>query len=299
MQRDAAQFAGVPVLTPAQRCLAVVADTETPAERHLLRPAAGAILFWRPARSLQAVQWFLLSLAFGLMAGAFLLANSASPLFRFWAGISLLGCEILNLAGLQLAGPRAFNSSHAEILRGFIAILTGFFFLLGVTEAAASLTGSLFVWLLGLTTGASILVQAVAFDGAKRQYERAAGGAASGRRETLLEIAVRRQKAVLRGNATEELIWRCYGFVRRMQQQLVPRDPAGSADCFWRLNRRRIAVWAILSRRMNFVWLAAAAIVSAFEPVALFGVFCAITGAGTLLLLFLLAFGWKSRSPRA
>jgi hypothetical protein len=279
--------------------MAVAGDTETPVERRFLRPAAVALLEWRRAQSLRAVHWFLFGLATGLIASTLLLTNGSSPLFRFWAGVFLLACEILNLAGLQLAGSRAFGSSHAEIARAFLALLVGIPFMLGATNAAANLAGSILVWPLGIAAAISMVLQAAAFEGAKEQYERGAGGAGSSRRDTLLEVGLRRQRAVLCGNSTEELIWRCYEFFRRIQQYLVPRQPCGSADRFWRLNRKRIAMWIILSRRMNFVWIAVAAIVSAFQPAALLGAFCAIAAGGNLLLLALLALGWKSGPVRA
>ena len=148
--------------------------------------------------------------------------------------------------------------------------------------------------------GISTVVQCAAFERANAyEYELAAGGGASARRETLLEISFRRHEAALRGSKTEETIWRVYDNFRRMQQYLVPAEPQGSADQFWRLNRKRISFWTLLGRRINFVWLAAATLVSAFWPVALIAVFGGIVGAGNLILLLLLIAGWKTRSVNA
>ena len=110
---------------------------------------------------------------------------------------------------------------------------------------------------------------------------------------------MRRHEATLRRSKTEELIWRVYDTFRRVQQHLLPVEPQGSADQFWRLNRNRICLWALLGRRMNFVWLAAATLVSAFWPVALVAVFGGIVGAGNLILLLLLMAGWKTRPVSA
>jgi hypothetical protein len=298
-QHAAVQTCGPQALTPAQRRFAVENDTETPAERHILRPASQVLLSWRHARLLKATHWSLISFATGLLAGTFLLTNGASPLFRFWAGLFLLTSEILAVAGCELAGTRSVRSSHAEIVRALPPILIGALFILGATSAASSLEGSRWIWLLGLAGGLSTVVQCTAFEAAKQQYGLGAGAGAGVRRETLLEISFRRHEAALRGSKTEELIWSTYDDFRRLQQYLVPNQPKGSADQFWRLNRKRISLWALLGRRMNFVWLAAATLASAFWPVALVAVFGGIAIAGNLILLLLLIAGWKTRSLNA
>ena len=113
-------------LTPAQRRFAVENDSETPAERHILRPASHVLLNWRRACLLKATQWSLISVATGLLAGTFLLANGTSPLFRLWAGVFLLASEILAVAGWsESAGMRSVRSSHAEIVRALPPILIG------------------------------------------------------------------------------------------------------------------------------------------------------------------------------
>ena len=282
-------------LTAAQRRSAVGSDAETPAERQILRPAANMLLNWRRARALKALHWLLISLAMGLLAGIFLLTNGTSPLFRFWAGVFLFGSEIIAITGQQLAGRRAFRSSHSEIVGSLPPILIGFLFIIGITGTAASLEGSVWLWLLGLAAAISTVVQCAAFQAVREQYELAAGAGVAIRRETLLEISLRRTEAVLRGSKKEELIWHTYENFRRMQQHLTPAKPRGSADQFWRHNRNRITLWALLGCRMNFVWLAAAAVVSAFLPDALVAVFGGIAVAGNLILLLLLTIGWKTQ----
>ena len=298
-QHAAVQTCGHPALTPAQRHFAVENDTETPAERHILRPGSLVLLNWRRARLLKAAHWSLISLATGLLAGTFLLTNGTSPLFRFWAGVFLLASEVLAVTGCELADTRCLGSSHVEIVNALPPILIGALFFLGATATAASLEASWWMWLLGLAAGISTVVQCAAFEGAKRLYQSAAGAGVRIRRETLLEISLRRHEAALRGSKTEELIWRGYDDFRRLQQHLVPNQPKGSADQFWRLNRKRISLWALLGRRINFVWLAAAALVSAFSPVALVAVLGGIICAGNLILLLLLMAGWKTRSVNA
>jgi hypothetical protein len=293
-QHAAMQATGRKALTPAQRRSAIGSDAETPAERHILAPAAHVMLNWRRARGLKAIHWLLISFAVGLLAGTFLLTNGTSPLFRFWAGVFLLASEVLAATGQQLARKRPFRSSHAEIVGGLPSILAGFLFILGAARAAALLEGSLWIWLLGLGAGISTVVQCAAFQAAREQYELGAGAGMDIGRETALEISLRRNEAVLRGSKTEQLIWRIYENFRQMQQHLVPAKPQGSADQFWRHNRNRISVWALLSRRMNFIWLAVAALTSAFWPDALVAVFGGIAGAGNLILLLLLLAGWKT-----
>jgi len=298
-QNAAVQTTGVKVLTAAQRRFAVGSETETPAERHILRPAVLMLLNWRRAHVLKSVHWSLISVAIGLLAGAFLLTNGTSPLFRFWAGVFLLANEILAFTGQQLASARPFRSSHSEIVSGLPPIVIGAMFFLGATRAAAALEGSAWIWLLGLAAGISTILQCTAFEAARRQYQSAAGAGPGVRRETLLEISLRRNEALMRGSKTEELIWRAYQNFRQMQQYLVPAKPHGSADEFWRLNRHRISLWALLGRRMNFVWLAAAALISAFWPDALAAVLGGIFVVGNLILLLLLVAGWKTRPLRA
>lgn len=286
-------------LTVAQRHSAVGSDAETPIERQVLRPAANILLNWRRGRSLTPLQWLLISFAMGLLAGTSLLTNGTSPLFRFWAGVFLLGSEIAVVAGQQMSGRCAYRSSHAEIVWGLPPIVVESLFILGATGTAASLEGSAWLWLLGLAAGISAVVQCAAFQIAREQYELGAGAGLAVRRETLLEISLRRNEAALRGSKTEELIWRAYENFRRMQQRLAPAKPQGSADRFWQLNRNRIALWALLGRRMNFVWFAVAALISAVWPGALVAVFGGITGAGNLILLLLLMIGWKTQPVRA
>jgi hypothetical protein len=298
-QHAVVQTCGPQALTPAQRRFAVENDTETPAERHILRPASQVLLSWRHARLPKATHWSLISFATGLLAGTFLLTNGTSPLFRFWAGLFLLTSEILAVAGCELAGTSSVRSSHAEIVRALPPILIGSLFILGASSTASALEGSRWIWLLGFATGLSTIVQCAAFGGAKQQYGLGAGAGSGIRRETLLEISFRRHEAALRGSKTEELIWRAYDHFRRLQQSLVPNQPKGSADQFWCLNRKRISLWAVLGRRMNFVWLAAATLVSAFWPVAIVAVFAGIAVAGNLILLLLLIAGWKTRSVNA
>ena len=298
-EHAATRTTGRKVLTTAQRRCAVGSDTETPAERHILRPGATILLNWRRAHVLKAVHWLLISFGIGLLAGTFLLTNGTSPLFRFWAGIFLLGSEIAAIAAQQLARKTPFRSSHVEIAGALPPILIGALFILGATRAAASLEASLWIWLPGLAAGVSAVVQCAAFQAAREQYEFAAGAGLASRRETLLEISLRRNEAVVRGNKTEELIWRAYQDFRRMQQHLAPPKPEGSADQFWRRNRNRISAWALLSRRMNFIWLAVAALTSAFWPDALVAVFGGIAVAGNLILLLLLLAGWKTQPVHA
>lgn len=299
LKHSAVQATYDKVLTTAQRRSAVGSDIETPAERQILRPSANVLLNWRRARALKALHWLLISFATGLLAGTFLLTNGTSPLFRFWAGVFLLASEIVAITGHQLAGTRKLRSSHAEIVAALPPILIGMVFILGATRTAASLEGSLWIWLLGLATGISTLVQCAAFQTAREQYEFAAGAGDVIHRETLLEISLRRHEATLRGSKTEELIWRAYETFRRMQQRLAPPKPQGSADQFWRLNRNRITLWALLGCRMTFVWLAAGAVASAFWPDALVAVFGAFAGAGNLILLLVLIVGWKTQPVHA
>ena len=287
------------VLTAAQRRSAVGSDAETPAERHILSPAANVLLNWRPARALKGMDWLLISFATGLLAGSFQLTNGTSPLFRFWAGVFLLASEIAAIAGRQSSGKHKLRSSHAEIAGAVPPILIGFLFILGATRTAALLEGSIWIWLLGLAAGIGTVVQCAAFQTAREQYECAAGAGDVIRRETLLEISLRRHEATLRGSKTEELIWRAYENFRRMQQRLAPPKPQGSADQFWRQNRNRVSLWALLGRRMNFIWLAAAAVASAFWPDTLVAVFGGIVGAGNVILLLLLIIGWKTRPVHA
>ena len=177
-QHAAVQTCGSPVLTPAQRRFAVASDIETPAERHILRPASLVLLNWRRARMLKATQWSLISFATGLLAGTFVLTNGMSPLFRFWAGIFLFGSEILAVAGQSIGGQTPGSFEPRGDRERTAALLIGILFILGATRTAASLEGSRWIWLLGVAAGISTIVQCAAFEGAKDQYRLAAGAGA-------------------------------------------------------------------------------------------------------------------------
>ena len=86
--------------------------------------------------------------------------------------------------------------------------------------------------------------------------------------------------------------------LRRMQQSLVSRAPQGSADAFWRLNRRRMVAWTVLCGDAQLFMIAVAAVVSTFWPDALVAALWLSAAAGNALLGILLLIGWKNTKSR-
>ena len=282
-------------LTPVQRAVAIRNDTLGFSERQLLPPLTQPVLDFCRSRPIAPMHLLLLCFAAAALAAVLLAAGGSSPLSRFWAGIFVFTSLVLELAARKLAGPSALQSVEAQILHLCAGNAVGVLLLLTASCAAASAGNSALSWLTGLIATASAAIHVAAFDAAKSCYMRGAGAGTSERRESALELSMRRHDAMLRSRPREALIWRYYGQFRLVQQYLVPDCPRGSADFFWQLNRRRMAAWTLLGPTMLFSLLSAAAVLSAFWPDALLAMFVLIAGAGNILLVALLLLGWKTR----
>ena len=236
----------------------------------------------------------LLSPGMALFAALFLAGGGNSPLLRFWAGIFLLGALVLEFAGREMAAG-AVLPAREERIAWLCAGIAGLCILPAMSFAAIRVSGSAWNGLIGLLAMGSAAVQVTAYDAAKTRYLKGAGAAISGQHESIFEISMLRREAELRGRKKEAFMWRYYELFRRAQQSLIPPRPAGSAEQFWKLNRNRMRGWALLSPNMILSYAATAAIVSAFRADTLVALLWLIAGAGNLLLLLLLAIGWKIR----
>jgi hypothetical protein len=107
-------------------------------------------------------------------------------------------------------------------------------------------------------------------------------------------MSIRTHDALLRGEHVRAKLWRWYAALRQNQQSFVSAAPRGSADAFWRLNRRRISVWTLVSPGAHLFCISAGAVLSAFWPDALIGVLWLIGAGGSVLAAVLLRLGWKT-----
>ena len=300
-----AAASSAPALTAQQRRATIQAEADGALRAMIFGPAARPILdFCRHRLFISPVHLFALSLVAGLFAALFLTGGGSHPLLRFWAGIFLLGAAVLSICGGELAASRSqapgtvWSTTTIRIVQGGIAAVVAFFALAGATRAAAVIDDSFWIWLVGIAAMASAGLHALSFDAARTEYVIGAGGGAAESRETLLELSIRAHEALLRGNSLRADFWRHYAKLRRMQQSLVSRAPQGSADTFWRLNRRRMIAWTLLSGDAQLFFIAVAAVVSAFWPDALLVVLWLIAAAGNALFGILLLMGWKSAKSR-
>ena len=282
-----------PVLTSARRRELVYADTETFAERLIRRFAVDPLLAYCRSRRVLPGHMFGVAFSLGVFSGLFLAAGATSALYRFWAGIFLAGAMVADVAARQALPDGAVRPLKTHLLRLCAGGVIGLFLLSGGSRAAASISGSGWDWLVGLVAAIGAALQTTAFDSAKAQYLVAAGAGIPDQRESLLELGLRRRKAELNRKPMQALIWHYYSRFRRVQHWLSPDCPKSSADRFWRLNGRRMSLWTQLSPAHLFSSLSLFAVVSAFWPAAWpFFLFVFATG-GNVLLIGLLAAGWK------
>ena len=294
-----------PALTAQQRRATIQAEADGALRATIIGPAARPILeFCRPRLFISPVHLFALSLVAGVFAALFLMGGGSHPLLRLWAGIFLFGAAALSVCGGELAASRrqapgtAWSTTTIRVVQGGIAAVVVFFALAGATRAAAVIDGSFWIWLVGIAAMASTGLHALSFDAARTEYVIGAGGGAIESRETLLELSIRAHEALLRGDSLRADFWRYYAKLRRMQQSLVSRAPQGSADAFWRLNRRRMVAWTVLCGDAQLFMIAVAAVVSTFWPDALVAALWLSAAAGNALLGILLLIGWKNAKSR-
>lgn len=287
--------AGAPALTARQRRAAIQAEADGAVYPGIFFPAAKAVVdFCRTHPFIGHAHLFALSLTTGVLAGLFLMGAGAHPLLRLWAGIFLFSAEVMRVAGGQLAHDEAAPAQKIHIAQGSIAIVVGFFVLAGATSAAAAIESSLWIWLLGIVVIASAALHALAFDAARKQYVIAAGGGTPEHSENLLEVSIRAHEALRRGDTLRAKFWQHYAALRQMQQRVVSPAPQGSADTFWRLNRKRMAAWTLLSAGAYVMCLSLAGVVSTFWPDALVAALWLIVAGGNALISMLLLLGWKT-----
>jgi hypothetical protein len=284
-----------PALTSQQRRAAIEAQADGALYPWIFIPAAQPILDFCTRRPfVGAAHLFALSVTSGALAGLFLIGGGSHPLLRFWAGIFLVGCEALSLAAGRLPRGQIFSLRTTRAVQTGIATVAVLLSLVGTAYAATAIEPSVWTWLLGLAAIVSAPLQAFAFDGMRTEYVIGAGGGAPELRDNLLEMSIRTHDALLRGEHVRAKLWRWYAALRQNQQAFVSAAPRGSADAFWRLNRRRISVWTLVSPGAHLFCISAGAVLSAFWPDALIGVLWLIGAGGSVLAAVLLRLGWKT-----
>lgn len=283
-------------LTAPQRRRTILEETISWAQRRLLDPAVRPVLeFCRP-RHISSAHLAWLSEAAAVVAGSVLIFAGESPLVRFWAGIFLWSALAVECAARGMREPSQIVDSTPANIRRIAAIgAIAAIIVIGVIETAALIAGSGWIWLAGIAATIGAAVQVTAYDAAWRQYAHAAGAGIPEERDNLFELSLNQRAAEMRECRNEARFWRAYTLFRRAQQFLVPWKPAGSADAFWKNNRRRMALWTLFAPWTICCLLSAAMVLSSFWPPALSALFLTLAVPGNFLLLLLLLLGWKIR----
>lgn len=282
----------IPVLTTGQRRGVILKQASSWPEQWLIAPAVLAISRFSEDRQIPATWLRWAGFALAGWAGALLLMGGAtSPLFRFWAGLFLCAGQFLFSAWLR--SPAAGRQNWLRDSVPVFAIVL--FAACGEIHASAAIAGSLWLWPAGLAAIVAVAIQTSAYTGIRRQYIRGAGATEAPAEEHPIELQIRAREAELRGRPDEARLWRVYRDFQIWQRWFLPCEPAGSADAFWALNRRRMMLWALFAPDTLCTAAALTNIASAFVPLALPAFIGLISGPGMVMLLLLRLAGWKSR----